>query len=487
MGPKSDKKYGLVAGLILVILIVPGYAFEKPLLRPVEFQQSPQFRKYFPINLYTLSYNPALFKLNYPRDFLYYQTFAARQNNMFQRTFDPAREDRLGFDVQMYRRLNKKVAIISGATYQRKNLHQVYRSLEKNYYDHYFAYTDTTTGNFEYHGPQLWFLYNRSLGNHLDWGFNINYSVERALKDVYTKCETIIRNTDVSTGLSYYNRDTTLQIGFFGRYFNRQGSYEAVKEMKDALVKTYFGYHVFREEDPRSSNRKNDDRQGYEFGLQFSRKNLIIDNLNIDFAASYGSEENDIEVGSVSRPKPRGYWIRQGWRGMARLHYQHHNKLDAQFFYSYTDLYDWGQSGLYDVLILENELVAHRLGGSVGIFPLRNLETTLGGEVRVEDGDYREYIKPFQYQEVRQRRRLYTQFKWQLNQITGLYLQLNYQQGEPYFYWETERFDRQSCDLGFERQFVIGLFNLNLHYEQCRPQGSEDIIEAFGLSIAYVR
>ncbi len=479
---KKSNKY-----LIIALFIMPLMAFEKPLFRPIEFQQPLQFAKYFPVTLYTASYNPALFKVNYAQDFLYYQTYADRRNNMYRRPFDPERKDRLGFNVQMYRKLNEKVAIVSGATYQQSNLQQVYRSLEKNYYKHYFAYTDTTTGNFEYDGPQLWFMYNRSISDNLDWGVHIDYSVERALKDVYTKCETIIRNTDVSTGLSYFNRDTSMQVGIFGRYFNRQGSYEAVKEMKDALVKTYFGYHVFKEENPRSTSRKNDDREGYEIGLQFSQQNVVIKNLNLNLALSYGGEENDIEVGSASRPNPRGYWVREGYRGMTKLNYHRPDKLDIQSYFIYTNYRDWGQSGLYDVLILENEVIAYRAGGAVSIFPWRGLQATLGSEITMEDGDYREYIKPFQCQETRQHQKLYGQFRLRLNQVMEVYFQMDYKRRQPYFYWETKELDIQSYDLGIERQFVIGLFNLNLHYEQWQPQAQKDIIQAFGLSIAYVR
>ena len=439
-----------------------------------------------PMNLYRISFNPALFKNSYQEDFVYYRANSVDKINFFRRVYDPKRQRDYQLYFYTHKTLDKKSTLAAAVRYNRADQYDVYRSLEKSFYDNYFSYIDTTMGNVTYEGPQLWFLYNYSLTNNLLFGFQIDYGIERSLKDVYTKCETVIRNLDLKFGIAFESNNSNFVAGAFARYLNYQGQYNAVKELQDAFVRTYFGYHVFRDENPRSLNRKNDYKEGYEFGAQLARKNILVDGLGIQLSGSYGTRYTDITVGSTTLPNNRGYWVREGYRIFWDIFYQPvTSNFMFQLFYEYKDFYDWARSGEYNVVTIENDEVMHRFG-SVLYLPLMNkVGVSTGFEMENIRSDYHEYIVKFDYNREHHNWNAFTDFKLAINQITNAHIKGMLGTVEPWFYWNTDKFDIIAFQYGFERLFVFGTLGLEFYYEVWGPENSDKNIETYGLSISY--
>jgi len=474
--------------MILGILMFSSYlsAYNNPLFPDIVIEESFSSTIQTPMNLYRISFNPAIYKISYREDIVYYSANSFDKINFFRRVYDPKRQRDYQLYFYTHKILDEKSTLAAAVQYNRSDQYDVYRSLEKNFYDNYFSYIDTTKGNVKYDGPQLWFLYNYSLTNSLLLGFEIDYGIERSLKDVYTKCETVIRNLDLKFGAAFNSDNGNVVTGAFARYFSYEGQYNAVKELQDAFVRTYFGYHVFRDENPRSLNRKNDHKEGYEFGAQLAHKNIFIDGLGIQMSGSYGTRYTDITVGSTTLPGDRGYWVRDGYRIFGAVFYQPvTSHLMFQLFYEYKDFSDWARSGDYNVVTIENDEIIHRFG-SVLYLPLMNkIGVSTGFEMENIRSDYHEYIVKFDYKGNRVNWNRFIDVKISLDQITNVHGKVCTGKIEPYFYWNTEKMDIMSFQYGFDRLFVFGTLGLDFNYEIWEPDGADKNIETFGLSISY--
>ena len=120
-----------------------------------------------PVNLYEISQNPALFRNCFRDDIYYYSISADEQQNGYQRTYDPATIDNYQFHFISHKILSDKTSLTSRVYYHRNTNWKVYRSLEKDFYGSYFAFTDTTTGTVKYDGPDLSVMYSYN-GRHLN-------------------------------------------------------------------------------------------------------------------------------------------------------------------------------------------------------------------------------------------------------------------------------------------------------------------------------
>jgi hypothetical protein len=460
------------------------WAFDNPMFNQAETG----YHNHWLLTPYEMSANPALFQISFHKERVYYQGLTGDRLNFFRRSFDPKRQQ----DYQLYffasKQLDTRSMLAASAKYSHQEQLQVSRSLEKYFYDHYFAFTDTTVGNFYYAGPQLWFLYNLSLKERWQLGIQLNYGVERALKDVYTKCETILRNLDLTGGLGY-----VLDVGhagLFARYFSYHGQYEAVKELQDALVKTFFGYHVYRDENPRSTNRKNDIREGYEFGAQMAFDRLGINGLGLQLLGSYSAKATNVAVGSTTTPQQRGYWVRSGWRLFAGLKYHSESDLTAggvggQLYCEFRQLSDWAKAGSYNVIIIDNQMNIKRLGLDVIARPLKVLAVMGSLALEIVRNNYQEYIHPFAYQEDQQSWSTQLDLQLKVNPVLQLNLKGRYSKLEPYFYWDNRSFDIIGAEIGAEQLFVFGYIGLSCYYENWQPKDFEQNISAFAIALYY--
>lgn len=473
---------------LVIFLLTMGTvrAYETEMFSEIDFFQDEYVRNIIEPNLYDISQNPALYRIGYQNNFTIYKITGNRELNSYSRYFDPRQKNDLGLDLQWIKQLSRNSTLASGVKYQRSDRIKVTRSLEKNYYDHYFGLTDTTTGNVEYQGPKLWVLYNHEIANRFLLGIELDYGVERGLKNIYTECETILRDIDVNIGIGYHSNDGKTIAGLSSRYFNRQGTYEAVKDYEDAVVKTWFGYNLYYPENPRSTNRKNDDREGYKVGGQLEKKDILDTGIGIRFSGSYGQAKNTIEVGRPSYTQPRGYWEREGFQFTGNIYYQK-KLIDGQLYFKYRSYSDWASPKDYDVLTIENDEQINKIGTFFKISPLAKLQLDLGFELSTLSTDYSEYAADFYYDKTNNNNFILAGFQYQLNQISDIHLHGNFGSYDADFHWpETDSFNTIGIEAGYKRQFLFGKLDFSVHYQKIDPDNINKSNEKFGISIYYI-
>ena len=434
--------------------------------------------------LYDLVNNPAFLRLNNHEDLMSYEFNAGKQENGYRRTFDPEQIESAGVDIFSYKALDDKSALVSSIIYETSTLNKLYRSLEKDFYNDYFSYTDTTIGDVTYAGPQLWVLYNREILPWLTTGLQIDYGIERGLKDVYTKCETIARNINVNWGLGYSGPSGTA-LGVSIRYFDRQGSYEAVKEVTDAVVNTYMGYHIYYPERPRSTNEKKIYGKGIEIDAQLTRNGFLIPSLKIDLAGGYGTKESVIYAGGSSTPTQRGYWVRKGGFLNSILSYSsNQTRFGLELMTGVKRYHDWASPGAFDVINIENDVTDIQYGIKT-VIPMHSMTLTVGYEAGTEDVNYREYTVDYVFNEQLSRSRIFSDFIIPLNQIMQIHYGIWFSKFEPWFYWNTDKFDVMALQFGFDRLFVFGTLGIDFNYEIWKPDGATNSVNRIGIALNY--
>jgi len=435
-------------------------------------------------SVYDLVNNPAFLRMNNHEDLMRYEFSAGNQENGYRRTFDPERIESAGVDILSYKALDGKSALASRIIYETATLNKLYRSLEKDFYSDYYSYTDTTTGDVSYAGPRLWVLYNREILPRLTTGLQIDYGVERGLKDVYTKCESISRNISASWGLGYSGLSGGT-IGVSVRYFDRQGTYEAVKEATDAVVNTYMGYNIFYRELPRSTNEKKVYGEGVELDAQISRHGILFPALKIDFTGGYGTKENRIDAGSSSNPDQRGYWVREGGFVNSILSYKNDQSLfELELMAGLKQYHDWASPQNYDVKNIENDVTYIHYGIKT-IIPVLSMTLTLGYEAGTEDVNYREYTVDYVFDKQLSRSCIFSDFNIPLNQIMQMHYGIWFSKFEPWFYWNTSSIQAQGIEMGIERLFIFGRLGAALQLEFRKPAEGMGSINRFGIVLSY--
>lgn len=470
MNPSSFSLTKKVALLIFLIEALIGAS------QPSAFYAD-QWRKnshdWLGLSLSDLSHNPAFFKLTNPADYSLYSFGLDYWNNACRRHFDPqqARNYNLGF--YNIKTLNEKVTIASSAGYDQMDFYAQDQSLEKNFYDHYFALVDTTTGNISYKSPRLGFLYNYSLNSRILSGFEINYGVERGLKDVYTQCETILRDIDLKTGVGLNLAAIASHLGIYGRFFSRQGKYEAVQEQIAPQVFTYFGYHVVKRENATDLIRKNDSYQGYEIGLNLMKDNFIWSDLMLSLGGSWIGVENEITVGSVAQPYPRGYGVGSEKKATAAAcYYPPDKRLGLRLSYTYQSLADWANSGFFNVLILENKIENHQLDILLRRQINSAFDIIVGCGYEITFNDYHEYIANFIYDQNQNRTESFIKLHFRPNSLFFLDIGGSYTNYIPDFHWNIKRFQVFGCQTVVERLTTIGILGSSLDCEIYTPSAT---------------
>lgn len=446
------------------------------------------YKNDYAVALYDITRNPALFNTGSDHDYNLYRVYSGLSENGFQRTFDPAMNRTYSASYFNFKQLNKKSSLGAAVIFDLSKHYDEYGSLEKIFYDHYFSFADTTVGNTTYYGPRLWIIYNRDVSERVKTALQIDYGIERGLKDVYTECMTVFRNVNVKLGVSYLSPDGSLISGIYGRYFNRQGKYEAVDDLIDAINYTYIGYHVYRPENPRSINNKSDWATGYETGIHFRKENLLVKGFGLSSVMFLGTTENRIKTGSISKPVMVGYWVREAFRLENRLSY----KIDAirsefGLVYNFSQCVDWAKHGQFEVNLLDYNSRSFDMGLELITNPFRVLTIKAGYYTGASDIKYNEYTADFLFDDRLEDSQFSMDVRWQINSISNFLVGYENTTAEPYFYWETSKFNIQNAYLAWDRLFVFGRVGIKFDAGIWDPRGSAKTIDHYGFGISLSR
>ena len=468
--------------VFLLILTSLSSAYENQLFQDIDFK----YQDGYSITDYEFSRNPAVFNMGVDRDYNLYRTYNGLLQNNNKRLFDPSMNRSYGVSFFSNKILDQKSTLATAVVFDWSKHYDEYGSLEKNFYEHYFAFADSTTGNTTYYGPRLWILYNRDISDQLVSALQIEYGIERGLKDVYTECMTIFRNVNVKLGIAYHSRDGSFVSGIFGRYFDRQGKYEAVDDLLDAVNFTYIGYHVYRPENPRSSNNKSDWATGHEAGLYFHKGDFLLKGIELRSTFLLGGFENTIKTGSSSQPIQVGYWVRNAIDLENRLAYRIDEfRSEIGLVYNINSTTDWAKHGQFEVNLLDNNSSSYDLGLDLKTKPFKMLIIEAGYAIGSGDVEYNEYTGDFTFDEKLDRTRLYIDGDIRLNSISNLYLGYENIVEEPFFYWNTPEFNISNVYLAWDRLFVIGRIGFRVDCSVWNPSDSGQNIKYYGISLNF--
>ncbi len=465
--------------IILLISIAFLYSFENQI-----FSNDSKYDLFnSQVSIYSISNNPAFFKITFKKNIMKYTLTASNKNNLFHREYSPEKEQNINFEVVTSKRLNDNSSIASIIKYNHDSKFDMKHSLEKDFYNHYFSYSDTTIGDTEYNGPKLQFIYNHSINNRVFFGIKGNYGVEQGLKDVYTQCETIKRNFDVSFGAGLQSSNKSTVLGGYIRYSDRQGKYEAVKEYSDALVRTYFGYNVFRPENPRSSNHKTDNQKGMNYSLQFYKK---INNLKIILNGNYGYTTNNIETGSSSKPVNIAYWQREGGKYSGDIIYNFNNsKSSLRFGYVYKQFNDFAKNPHFNTIMIENEEKTHVFNSSLFLIPNMLTKFSIKGKIEMISQIYNEYVKPFEYNSEHLNWHINSYFQLFLTESLNWNITGGYGKFKPHFTWEIDSFNEINIGTGVERYFRFGFVRVGGMYKKYTPDTGNNDINEYQINLSF--
>jgi len=131
------------------------------------------------VSLYSITNNPAFFKITFNENITKYSLTGSKKNNFIYREYSPKQEQNNNLEIITSKNLNSNSTMASVITYNQDIKFDMKHSLEKDFYSHYFSFSDTTTGDTKFAGPQLQFLFNHSLNDKIYLGVKGNYGIEQ--------------------------------------------------------------------------------------------------------------------------------------------------------------------------------------------------------------------------------------------------------------------------------------------------------------------
>ncbi len=122
----------------------------------------------------------------------------------YKKAYSPQSSSLYGLGFKGVKTLGDKGTFLGTTNYTYEYRKDVYRTLEYNpYAGESFFFSDTTTGNVRYDGPQIEFMYSWELLPDLYVGASANYQILNGLKKQYTYAETTLRKFGGRVGLAY--------------------------------------------------------------------------------------------------------------------------------------------------------------------------------------------------------------------------------------------------------------------------------------------
>jgi len=440
-----------------------------------------------PENIYSLSGNPAFLALFYTQNFNAVYLTDNYENRRWKRTFDADKFTNYGGELRTFNILDEtNTIILTKIQYNRQYVDSAYRSLEKHFYDHYYGFTDTTTGNFKYHGPQFEFTLQQKMNSFLNYGVTVRYGIELGIKDVYTQSESKNRDFEIINGITLGGNNSKVKIGAFFRYYDRQIKNEAVEEYEEAKVNTYLGYHTFTSRHG-SAVTKGDRTKGGELGLQIKTEKLCGGQIDFYVSSSILRQETDVEIGYSNKIYPFGYWQREGKQIEPVIILNAFNeKLKLEINYQYQVFSDWSIPFDYDAINLENDQVFNQIGTKFYIYPGSGTGIILGGKYGLRSVDYNEYTTGFRYKEDLSNMSIFSKISRQVNQIIKVYFEFEYFQEEPWFYWNSDRLSGYDSVINTELLTIYGIFGVGMGYQVITPENSSKTNNIYQLKF-YIR
>jgi len=116
---------------------------------------------------------------------------------------------------------------------------------------------------------------------------------------------------------------------------------------------------------------------------------------------------------------------------------------------------------------------------------MNKVGVSTGFEMENIQSDYHEYIVKFDYSKNHLNWNGFADLKLAINQITNAHIKGTFGTIEPWFYWNTDKFDVMALQFGFDRLFVFGTLGIDFNYEIWEPEGDTNSINRIGIALNY--
>lgn len=473
-----NKRKKIILTAILLLFCAGSWAFENPVFWSADYFS----RDEQGLAMYQFIGNPATYipydeskeDLN-----LYYNSAV----NGYQREYDPASVTAFGAIFTAFRQVDDNSFFSFKIDYDQSRFVQHFASMEKYFYDDYFSMIDSTTGTADYYGPTLQFMYQKQILKNLYLGLDVDYGVERSLKDTFPETITITRNSDYKLGLDY--RLSGLSVNASVRYHDNKINYEAVKKYTSVIPHTYMGYNVFYNEVSASTVRKIRNRKGLELACGFDLD--LGEFSKFKFAYAKFQRETATTYKRGTRSYDRGYWYRDGFQLSTALDILSDGPFAVSLFGEFNDFSDWGSFKLVNTLVLDNKETRKKAGLMFSYKPSMVMSSRLGAEFGTYAYEYEEYIFPFHEERSLNEWQIYIEESFFLGPKTEIDMAMNVGKSGTKFYWGSDYMNYISVFANAEHFFPFGYMGLNISYSKNEFQGQDPLNTSLKIGISYKR
>ena len=173
-------------------------------------------------NIWQVTANPAGLLASDSLNWMFYSANHLRRGYEVRRWWDAKELASTNLIFSGQKRLGRNQMFYGYFRYGWENHFDLRRSIDQHPYDlDPFVLADSTEGNFNFYGPEIYAVYNYHFTNGFSIGTAIRYNIRQGLKTIFTRPEIIHRRFDVDLAVSYaLNNNFT--IGFTFSYFDRQ-------------------------------------------------------------------------------------------------------------------------------------------------------------------------------------------------------------------------------------------------------------------------
>lgn len=220
----NKKQWILYISFFYLLIFSNVFSFYKKLIPDLSFNESDSLYK---LSINNFKENPAWLTNLWRYDYIQFSTSTINSWGDYKRRFDAEGNhvNNIGFSGQT--KLDEKSVFYGESSYIFDFRSNQNRSLRyTTYTGEAFFFTDTTKGNFLYHGPNIGFAYCFQVLPKLDLGLKLNYNLLDGIKSNYSQAQTVIRNIVFKGGLSF-SPLSSFTVGTTLDYFDSQESIEA--------------------------------------------------------------------------------------------------------------------------------------------------------------------------------------------------------------------------------------------------------------------
>ena len=436
------------------------------------------------ISIYDFGNNPAGIVADQRVPWMRAISWSDYRRGDFRREMDPASRFQLHLQAEAVKLMSDKKSAFRGfIQYYTEDLRDVYRALEYEPYHDNFTSIDTTTGTFDYYGPQLGFEYGKQVNRFLSVGARIRYRLQDGLKREPTKTKIDGRMIYGDIG-AMINLPRKMMLGLVFRPFTEQFRLNANKSflLDYPIIYKYFGDSLLvKNEKVSTYNRKIAD-EGYTTDAQLivpvnsattisAKGGIFLQERQISENTSEGRRDID-DYGSVQKNG-------QFFEIIGELHL---SALPIFFAasYSWNSWDSWARTPRYQTVFEEMNGEDREAGIGVG-FDRKNFPLKLGVEYyfRNHKEEKHNYYQHYQWQRDINANRLH--FGAEYFVVQNFWLRAGLIDGEivPEYHLSMEEISVRQISGGIGFTFQGLLLDVAGYYQKSTPLSGEKKRENF--------